>query len=107
MKLRSLFILLYLLTISCYAQQTTTLITKEKAIQLAEADGKFTGTWINGELKNNQWHITARSKSANPPMYYIVNAVNGKVLLKLDNSDDPKQKEKLKVFLGGAKKSIK
>jgi hypothetical protein len=69
-------------------------ISAKEAIDIATKDaGGFLGTWVNEpKLDKNNWHISASSKSAKPPMYYIIDANNGSVLLKLDNSDDPKQK---------------
>lgn len=76
-------------------------ISAKEAIGIATKDaGGFLGTDVNSPiLKEHYWHISAFSKSAKPPMYYIVDANDGKIVLKLDNSDDPKQKKKLKEFI--------
>ncbi len=87
------------------AQKKDSVISEMQAIAIGEKDSGYLGTWVKTELKNNQWHVTSNSKSAHPPMYYIIDAKTGKILLKLDNSDDPVQKEKLKKFLAQNKKS--
>lgn len=72
------------------------MITKQAAIKIADDDaGGFLGTWVNRELKANEWHINSMSKSAQPPMHYVIDANTGEIKLKLDNSDDPKQNELL------------
>ncbi len=76
------------------------MILKQKAIDIATKDaGGFLGTWVDAVLKGNEWHIDASSKSAKPPMYYIIDAITGKILLKIDNKDDPNQKKKLLEYL--------
>ena len=75
-------------------------ISRNEAIQIAKNDANgFLGTWIDCSLKNGNWHINSHSKSANPPKYYVINPENGKILLRLNNTDHPNQKEKLNVYL--------
>ena len=99
MKLKLFVVGLILFCGSIIAQKKDTLISEKTAIAIGEKDSGFLGTWVKAELKKDQWHITSTSKSAHPPMYYIIDAKTGKILLKLDNSDDPEQKKKLKKFL--------
>ena len=76
------------------------IIKKEEAIASAtRAAGGFFGTWIKARLVNRNWHITSTSKSLVAPKYYVIDGLSGDVLLKLDNTDDPKQKQKLQKFL--------
>lgn len=75
------------------------IISKEQAIKIAEDSARFLGTWIDVRLKNDQWHISATSKSARPPSYFVVDAYNGNILLGLDNLSDTAQKTKLEKFL--------
>ena len=96
--------------INCIGQQKKemdnkkdSIISEQKAIEIATLDAVFLGTWVSAELKNGLWNVTAFSKSAHPPMYYIVDAKKGTILLKLDNSDDPQQQKKLKQFLSDNK----
>lgn len=58
------------------------IISKEKAIEIATKDaGGFLGTWVNAEFKDNLWYINATSKSAKPPVYYIIDK-KGKIISK-------------------------
>jgi len=51
------------------------MISQESAIKIATNDaGGFLGTWVHAELKKGYWHIDASSKSASPPMYYVIDA---------------------------------
>jgi hypothetical protein len=75
------------------------MITKQEAIRIATDDaGGFLGTWVNGELKANEWHINSMSKSAQPPMYYVIDGNTGEIKLKLDNRDAPKHNELLEKY---------
>ena len=103
---KTILILLTLLNMSCQAQQKDTMkdykkaINRSEAIQIAKNDANgFLGTWVDCSLKNRNWHISAHSKSANPPKYYVISAENGEILLRLDNTDNPNQKEKLDTYL--------
>lgn len=79
-------------------------VSSSQAVDAAITDaGGFLGSWGDAELKNHYWHISARSKSAKPPMYYIIDANNGAIVFKSDNSDDQQQKKKLKEFLNSIK----
>jgi len=82
-------------------------ISRNEAIQIAKNDVNrgILGTWIDYSLKNGNWHISSYSKSANPPKYYVINSENGEILLRLDNTDNPNQKEKLKVYLKNTQES--
>ncbi|GEM_PF-1191098 len=82
-------------------------ISRDKAIQIAKKDANgFLGTWIDCSLKNGNWHINAHSKSANPPKYYVINSENGEILLRLNNTDHPNQKEKLSIYLKNTQESV-
>ena len=57
-------------------------ITKEQAIQIATDDhGDSLGTWVNATFENDGWHVSASSKSAKPPLRYIVDVL-GKIIYK-------------------------
>jgi len=82
-------------------------ISREEAILIAKNDANgFLGTWVDCSLKNGNWHIKASSKSANPPKYYVIDAKSGEILLRLDNTDNPTQKEKLNTYLNHPQKNI-
>lgn len=91
-------ILLLLITVTVSAQQKDSLITKEKAISIVEEDIGLAGSTVETEFKNKQWHVTMFYLSSKPPAHYVVNAANGKILLRLNNADDPAQKARLKKF---------
>src|SRR5262249_34629576 len=75
-------------------------ITEQEAVKIATTDaGGFLGTWVDAQLKKDHWHIKAFSKSVNPPVYYVVDAQTGNILLKLKNTDDPEQKQALLEFI--------
>lgn len=75
------------------------LISKQKAISIATMDaGGILATSTEAELKN-YWRITLHFRSAHPPMCYIIDPRNERILLKLDNADDPEQQKRLKEFL--------
>ncbi|MBK7884282.1 MAG: PepSY domain-containing protein [Chitinophagaceae bacterium] len=79
-------------------------VSSSQAVDSAIKDtGGFLGSWVDAELNNHYWHISASSKSAKPPMYYIIDANTGAIVLKLDNSDDPKQKLLLENFIKKSK----
>ena len=86
-------------------KEEDSIISEQKAIKIAtddEANGCL-GTWVTAERKDEYWHIKASSKSVNPPKYYIIDARNGNIVLRLNNSDDPENKKKLKKFLSNIK----
>ncbi|ULG94711.1 hypothetical protein FH584_20385 (plasmid) [Leptospira interrogans] len=97
MNPRDFLLLLALFNASAIAQKAS-LISSKDAIAIVEKDSGFLGIWVTAEQKHDQWHVKSRFKSAHPPMYYIIDAKHGKILLKLDNSDDPLQKSKLERF---------
>lgn len=71
-------------------------ISEKKAVIIATNDaGGFLGTWVTATLRENEWHIESTSKSMKAPMYYIINATMGAILLKLDNRHDPEQIKRL------------
>ena len=86
---------------SCVGKgEKTKMISQESAIKIATNDaGGFLGTWVHAELKKGYWHINASSKSANPPIYYVIDAKSGDIKLKLTNRDEPSQAELLSEFL--------
>ena len=64
-------------------------MSKEQAFDLVSDKGnKFLGTWISVSRKNDQWHISAFSKSANPACYYVVDAQKGVVVYASENSGE-------------------
>lgn len=87
-----------LLFIGFRAQEKETFITKEKAIAIVEEDIGLAGSTVETEFKNKQWHVTMFYLSSKPPVHYVVNATNGKILLRINNADDPAQKARLKKF---------
>ncbi len=95
MKFKGFILILSLLCLSIKAQET---IPKEKAVSIVDGDVGVPGSSVEAELKDNQWHIPCYYVSSKPPVYYVINAVNGHILLRLDNADDPEQKKKLKRF---------
>ena len=74
--------------------------TKENAIEIATKDaGGFLGTWIDTTKKDGMWHIYAWSKSAKPPIYYVLAEKTGKILLKIERWDDATQQAELRNFM--------
>jgi hypothetical protein len=66
------------------------LMTKEQAIAISEKDaGGFLGTWVSAIKYKNQWLVHAFSKSANPPVLYVIEESSGRILYKSLNSDEP------------------
>jgi hypothetical protein len=65
-----------------------TKITKETAIDIAtQAEGGFLGTWVNATLEKDGWHVSASSKSAKPPVLYIIDSQSGDVIYVNKNTD--------------------
>ncbi len=63
-------------------------ITKEAAIQIAtKSNGGFLGTWVEAVLDNGKWHVSARSKSVNPPVLFVIDADSGNIVYKNLNTD--------------------
>jgi hypothetical protein len=95
------------LLVSCFHtrenKQRSTLLAKQDAIKIATNDaGGFLGTWIDADLKYGDWHISAHSKSVNPPTYYVINGRTGVIKMKLGNIDDPNQRKQLIEFMKNA-----
>lgn len=75
------------------------IIPRQKAINIAANDaGDFKGMWVEAVLKN-YWRITLHFKSTRAPMHYVIDAKDGRILLKIDDTDDPDQQKKLEEFL--------
>ncbi len=67
--------------------QVNTAISKEQAIKIATDDNQgFLGTYVNAEFKGSNWYVSARSKSANPPVLFVVDP-SGKIIYKNLNTD--------------------
>lgn len=85
-------------------------LSSKEAIDIATKDaGGFLGTWIQTAFKNGNWHISSFSKSSYSPNYYIIDAQNGKILLKLENynSTDHNQQKQIDEFLNKKSRNIK
>lgn len=56
-------------------------ISEARAIAIATAaEGGFLGTWVKAERVGETWHVSAISKSAKPPVSYVIDAHTGEVL---------------------------
>ena len=62
-------------------------VSAEQAIKIAEDDGGFLGTWVTACPDGGLWLVHAFSKSAKPPVIYVINSDSGKILYKTHNSD--------------------
>jgi len=68
-------------------------VTKEESFQIAIKNG-FQASWTKVALRGQYWHVSGYSKSACPPMYFIISSSNGELIYKNQNSDarkTPKQ----------------
>lgn len=85
-----LFISVLILS-GCISSEPMIKISKEEALKIAtDNEGNFLGTWITTNLKNGNWHISAFSKSAKPPIYYVINGDTGEIIYKNLNTDTQK-----------------
>ncbi len=82
-----------------FAQQKDSFITKEKAIDIANADLGFGNTWIEVRLKKSQWQLYSPATDDNPSIYMMLDAVSGNILLRVYNPNDSGQDKKFKRFL--------
>jgi hypothetical protein len=71
-------------------------ITKEEAYRAASESG-FSATWTRGALIGGNWHISGSSKSANAPMYFVVDGQDGSVVFRNTNTDVEKVPEEFKT----------
>ncbi len=63
-------------------------MSQEKALQMAlAASGGFLGTWVRAVQRGDYWFITAISKSAKPPLTYIISTVTDKIVFEFKNAD--------------------
>ncbi|HJX84932.1 MAG TPA: PepSY domain-containing protein, partial [Candidatus Angelobacter sp.] len=64
-------------------------ISKEQAVSIAEKDAGFLGTWVRACAGDGMWQVSAFSRSANPPVLYLIDAASGRLLYRNKNSDVP------------------
>jgi hypothetical protein len=68
-------------------------VSREQAIATAVQDargaGHFLGTWVSAYRSKDQWLVAGASKSANPPVLYVIDGIGGKILYRSFNSDVP------------------
>lgn len=95
----NLIILLSLIFGIAFAQQKDQFITKDKAIDIANDDLGYGNTWIKVQLKNKQWQLYSPAIDDNPSIYFVMDAVNGNILLRVYKANDPVEEKKLKRFL--------
>ena len=63
-------------------------MTEKRAIDVAtKTGGGFLGTWITATDLGRVWCISAFSKSAKPPVLYLVHAETEHILFGTENSD--------------------
>jgi hypothetical protein len=89
---RYVFLLLYAATAFVGAttlSQAPQVISHDQAIGIAESDSGFLGTWVQACAGDGMWHVSAFSKSAKPPVLYVIDATSGKILYRNQNSDVP------------------